>query len=143
MLTATYNGRTVDVVAVGPRGLFAAPEGGAVVAGILKLLQRWLIQFSTEKGSVPYRPAQGCDFLKAAAMGRLRTENDVLAEFGMSQIDVETNLQQEEVEADPADERFATAVLTAIGLQPGTVALTVAVSSLAGDATQLILALAI
>ena len=87
--TSDYAGRKVDILAFDgaytdgtfelTQGLYgASQESGKVCSGIQKLAQRWLIEFFTPLGSVPYLPARGCNFINQSRSGRLRTETDAL-----------------------------------------------------------------
>lgn len=140
--TAPYLGRTIDLLAFQglpqdgeallTQALASAGESGAVVTGVHKLAQRFLLELLTAAGSMPYTPDRGCQFMPDAVRGTWRTAADVEQSFHSSLVDVRRNLQREESSADPDDERFASAALSSVVLGGGSVAIYVAVTSLAG-----------
>lgn len=145
---ADYTGRPYDVLAyygtaqpdfalLNP--VLALPgAGGEVVAGILKLSQRFLLELLTEKGSMPYLPQRGNTFIARAREGSLRTQFDALAAFSAALLDIRTNLQSEEKDTDPDDERYADAQINSITVYPGRLTLNVSVSSRAGTSRKVI-----
>jgi len=124
--------------------LLRTGEGGFVCVGIQKLAQRWLIEFLTIRGSMKYKPDRGCDFMQEVRSQALRTEQDVYAAFLASRRQVANNLRAEDLEADPADERYADAELLSVVIRPDrTMVLTVQITSAAGTTRQVILPLAV
>jgi len=151
---ADYLGRKVDVLAfVGARpagmqllqqDLLRPLEGGQVCVGIQKLAQRWLIEFLTIRGSMKYKPERGCDFMAEVRAQALRSEQDVYAAFMGSRSQVANNLRGEDLDTDPADERYANAELLSVVIRPDrTMVLTVQITSAAGTARKVILPLAV
>lgn len=148
---ADYLDRTIDyfafrgVVGVGPLQLqqsFAGTSGaGEICTGIQKLVQRFVLELLTEKGTIPYDTDRGCTFLTDAVAGRLQTELDVIQTFNLALIDIIRNLQGEEAETDPTDERFSSARLLGMTLLPGYLSLRVQVTSQAGTSRVFILPL--
>jgi hypothetical protein len=105
------------------------------INGLIKLAQRWLMEFSTEQGSIPYEPGRGCPFFAVARQGGLRTELDVFQAFAMSGSKVRLNLQSEEDPVkDPPNERFAGANLLQVVISGALAALRVQIVSKAGTA---------
>lgn len=148
---AEYVGRTVDVLAytgASPDGerlltqsLASNGGGGQVCTGLQKLSQRFAIMLLTEKGTVPYLPDRGSDFMTQARLGRLRTQVDVMSSFSAAMIDVLANMKAEETTNDPDDERIDTADLLSVAVSPGFASITVQVSSRAGGTTSFIMPL--
>lgn len=150
---ADYAGRTVDLLVL--QGAMATGEvrlqqtlalpgsGGAVCAGIQKLAQRWTMEFLTPTGSMPYQSDRGCDFLTRVRQGSLRTEADVVLEFGLAQAQVTPNLVNEETTDMPADERFAGAALDSVTVGINSLSLQVTVSSLAGTSRPVLLPISV
>lgn len=148
-----YAGRRVDVLAL--RGaqevgevqldqtLFDEESAGEICTGIQKLAQRWTIEFLTENGSMRFLPNRGCRFMTDVRLGRLRTEAEVETSFLFSMVPVGQNLTNEEDEEMATDERFASAELLAIAIQPGYLSLSVKINSQAGTSRKVILPLAI
>jgi hypothetical protein len=144
-----YVGRTSDVAAfdgIQPVGevlliaQLAAPEhSGKIVTGIQKLVQRFLLELLTEQDSMPYLPERGCLFLYEARAGYWQTQLDVQGAFARALSQIRRNLQNDETDADPDDERFGAAQLQAVSLEAGSASLSVALSSLAGSARPVIL----
>jgi hypothetical protein len=147
--TGDYIGRTVDHVAfddmqVGRDTLLSQQlvkegQSGALITGIQKLAQRYLIELLTELGSLRYLPRRGTQFMIDARAGFWRTPADVQSSFSSSSLDLRTNLIGEESEDDPEDERFAGADLLSVALSaPDYVTMSVMLHSLAGTSRRVI-----
>jgi len=140
--TSEYIGRTVDVAAfkgwspnkrTKVEQVLAGPgDAGQLIAGIEKLLQRFAIELLTEEGSLLYLPKRGSSFMTAARTGYWRTGDDVRSSFNLAMLGVTENLQVEESDTDPDDERFASADLLAVSLLGDTATMSVKVTSQAG-----------
>ena len=143
--TNDYTGRKVDILAFDgaytdgtfklTQGLYgASQESGKVCAGIQKLAQRWLIEFFTPLGSVPYLPTRGCNFINQSRSGRLRTEADALRAFTFARDKVATNLKLEDNAGTyPDDEKYSDAVLLSLKLDIGSkLSLSIRIDSRAG-----------
>lgn len=153
MSVTDYVGRTIDLlayqgaVARGERLLtqeLAEPgNSGTIITGIHKLSQRFLLELLTERGSIAYLPARGCDFMTEANRGSWRTPLDIQAAFSASVTDISTNLKNEESSSDPSDERFSAAELVAVSLVAGDAAITIKITSLAGASRAVILPLSV
>lgn len=125
--------------------LFNAETSGKICVGVQKLAQRWLLEFLTETGSMPGAPFRGCEFMRAARTGRLRSILDVQSLFAAADMLISRNLTQEETPDMPADERFASAELLNTTVVPSYAAdqrsgtsivylnMRVKITSLAGD----------
>ena len=140
--TSDYAGRTTDVAAFkgwAPNNntkvdqvLVSPGDSGQLIAGIEKLVQRFTIELLTELGSLVYLPTRGSTFMLAARAGFWRTGDDVRSSFAIAITDVAENLQVEESESDPDDERFSYAELISVSLLGADVSMSVSVTSLAG-----------
>ncbi len=136
-----YLGRTFDVMAFQgvttrreaklSQELFDTEAAGRICTGIQKLVQRFLLELLTRRGSMTFLPDRGCDFLTQAARG-FRTEMDVSVEFALAIVDISRNLQAEETDEWPDDERFADAELTGILLSSSQLSLSIRLTSRAG-----------
>ena len=137
-----YAGRTVDVAAykgweVGAerqvtQALALDGEGGEVIAGIEKLVQRYTIELFTELATLTYLPSRGSSFMIDARAGFWRTGGDVQESFSRASITIADNLVLEEnATTDPADERFGSAELQAVSLLGDSVSLRVKITSVA------------
>lgn len=143
--TNDYTGRKVDILAFdGPytdntfkmtQELYGASQtSGKVCAGIQKLAQRWLIEFLTPLGSVPYLPTRGCNFINQSRSGRIRTEADAFTAFTFASDKVAFNLRVEDNAGTyPDDEKYSAAELISLKLDVGSkLSLSVRIDSLAG-----------
>jgi hypothetical protein len=134
-----YIGRTVDILAfqgAKPRGetqlqqtLVAAGSGGAIVTGILKLSQRFLIELLTPRGSVPHRPTRGSSFMVEVSSQYIRTPMELEGAFARGLVDVRRNLQAEETADDPLDEQYGIAWVTSVEVQNGNAKIFIAIRS--------------
>jgi hypothetical protein len=89
-----------------------------------------------------YKPERGCDFMAEVRSQALRTEQDVYAAFLASRTQVSNNLRGEDIETDPADERYADSKLLSVVIRPDrTMVLTVQIDSAAGTTRKVIMPL--
>lgn len=149
MSAAQYVGRVFDLMAL--RGadypgevelsqtLFDSASSGEVCTGIQKLAQRWVMEFLTAAGSMTFMQERGCSFIPAVNRGSLRLEADIEAEFGFAAADVQKNLNTDDTDDTPDDERLAEAHLMQIVLQDAGFSLRVWIESVAGGQTEVIL----
>ena len=146
---ADYTGHTIDLMAF--QGVSATGEvlleqalasvgsGGTICTGVQKLAQRWLIEFLTEIGSLPYLPLRGCAFMQLLRSGQLRTVLDGQQAFFQSAQQVQLNLQLEETSATPNDEAFGSVLLLDLSKTADSLRLSVQITSAAGATARLIL----
>ncbi len=150
MSVAQYVGRTFDVAVlsgVKPTGearlqqeLFGDGNTGAACTGIQKMVQRWLIEFSTIRGSMGWHLVdRGTDFMLRVQKGHLRTEADVQAAYTAAAVQARQNLTNEDTGGEPADERFDFSTLNGIAIGGGTLRLYITLHSVAGTAYDIIL----
>jgi len=149
MSIADYANRKYDFLAlrdVKPTGdsqlgfaLFSAEAAGQIAVGVQKLTQRWLLEFLTERGSMPALPARGTDFMADVRSGRLRSSVDVQAAFSFASFTARTNLSREEDDTWPDDERIGVALLSSVAFLPGYANIRVVILSRAGTARDIIL----
>ena len=117
----------------------ATPDnGGQITTGIQKLAQRFLLELLTEQGSLIYLPERGCDFMAKARLGNFLTPLDVLSAFSSALVDIRNNLEIEESESDPDDERFLDADAEAVTLNAGSATLHIRITSRAGNTRKVI-----
>ena len=154
MSAADYVGRTHDLLALhgavpGQSVLLeealipADGSGGYIVAGIEKLVQRFLLALLTVAGSKAYLPSDGCQFMLDAQLGRWRTAADVYQSFYASLVDVRRQLQLDEDSTTPDDETFAGATLESVELNWPTARLVVRMDSAAGSSRTFVAPLAV
>lgn len=113
--------------------LYAEDSAGQICVGIQKLAQRWLLEFLTETGSLRGRPDRGSSFMSALRLRNLRTSQDVIFAFQAANLEIARQLQGEEYDGMPDDERFRTATLRGVTFYPGYMSLNVMIESVAGD----------
>ena len=145
---ADYAGRTVDVVAyqgsaLNGEQLLAQSLGdangdGRICTGIVKLGQRFLLELLTEQGSMKFLPVRGSTFMTEARLGYFRNQVDVLSALSRALVAIKRNLQAEESDTDPDDERFGTAAITNIEYTPGEAKIYITLISRAGIATAIL-----
>lgn len=149
-LLEEYLGRTVDLLGFhgtgrpsSPlvQGLVGADGEAALIAGVLKLTQRFLVLLLTPTGSVRYAEDRGSPFLVDAAAGIWRTGADVEASFHAALPIVDRQLRDEETVDDPDDERFAGAEVVSATWVAGGAVLTLRIDSRAGTSREVLLPL--
>jgi len=143
-----YVGRTVDFLAFDDakasgdtlltQALVQPGQSGALITGIEKLVQRFLLELLTEQGSLDYMLNRGTFFMTALRSGIVRTSQDLFSTFSSAEVDVRNNLRQEEDITDPADERYGSAKLLAASLFGDTATLSIQVNSVAGESRTVI-----
>ncbi len=122
--------------------LAAEGTGGLIVAGIQKLVQRFMIELLTERSTVYGQPRRGCDFMTRLLRNSLNTSLAVEQAFNSAVIDIQRNLLLEETSDMPTDERFGSAVLRNLSVNRGEVVLYVALTSAAGTEHEVLLPIA-
>ena len=144
-----YVGRTVDYLAFDDararddtlltQTLVKAGQSGALITGIEKLVQRFLVELLTEQGSLDYQVKRGTFFMTALRAGTVRTSQELFSAFSSAEVDVRDNLKLEEDFAnDPPDERYARAELLSASLFGDTATLNIRVDSVAGESRTVI-----
>lgn len=143
-----YLGRTIDVLAFDnakvsgeaqlSQSLVLPGQSGAVITGIQKLVQRFLIELLTEAASLNYQPLRGTQFITAIRAGVVRTSADLFSQYTLAELDVRQNLQAEESATDPKDERYSSAELLSASLFGDTATLRINVVSVAGESRKVI-----
>jgi hypothetical protein len=149
-----YVGRKIDILAfqgaeVGKETqlsmvLAAEGEGGLITTGIQKLAQRFLLEFLTELGSLPYDTGRGTSFMTELRLGRIRTTIEAEQEFFLATDLARINLVNEEPADMPDDEKFAAVVLQDPGglvIAGDKLTLRMILTSVAGDSRPIILPL--
>lgn len=153
MALADYANRKYDYLAlrnVQPIGeaqlqleLFNEKDSGQIAVGVQKLAQRWLIEFLTDRGSMPGLPERGTNFMRNVRRGNARNTGDLTILFDLAVFDAAVNLRAEEDDTWPADERFRAAALIGVNFTPGYANLRVSILSAAGASRSIILPISI
>jgi|TARA_R110000824_G_scaffold8403_2_gene38059 hypothetical protein len=139
-----YQGRTIDYLAFDdaqPSGdtllsqvLVKPGQSGAIITGVEKLVQRFLIELLTESASLDYQLDRGTTFITAIRAGVVSTSARLFSTFAAAEVDVRDNLRSEDnMATDPDDERYHSASLLSATLFGDTATLTISVRSVAGD----------
>jgi hypothetical protein len=150
-----YTGRQVDIEALqtAETPAYSIPLSTTLsdknkhrrITGIQKLLQRYAILFLTQKGSVPFFPLQGTNFVRVAQQGGMSTRESVVHYFSFANFNVRENLLQEQdnpLFGDmPDDEKFESASLVdyVIDTRTSYLYLKVRLFSVAGDSATFII----
>lgn len=149
---ADYQGRKIDILAFQPKegtteltqNLASDGSGGLICTGIQKLAQRWVLEFLTPVGTIPYKVTRGCAFITQLRSGIVRTEMDVTAFFYSSASEVAVNLITEDQETDPSDERYSDVSLEGFSITDDrNLILNVLITSVAGTTRQVILPISV
>ncbi len=149
---ADYQGRKFDILAFQPangttelsQSLVSSSDGGLICTGVQKLAQRWVLEFLTPAGSIPYKPARGSSFMDNVRSGKIQNNVDVVAYFSAAEAEIGTNLKNEDSVTDPDDEKYSTASLDGFSLMDdGKLVLEVTVSSVAGTSRNIILPISV
>ena len=143
MALADYNNRRYDFLALQNTPttsgdsqlgleLLTSDTAGQICVGTQKLVQRWLLEFLTEKGSMPGLPDRGTNFMPLVLQGLLRTEAAIIGAFNFAAYTTRVNLTKEEDNTWPDDERIGEAGLYRIAFLPGYANIGIVISSRAG-----------
>jgi len=146
LLTGTaeqYTGRTVDLLlldgAIATKEAELTPalvqpgQSGALIAGISKLVQRFLLELLTEIGSLHYDPTRGTTFISQIRAGAVQTSQDLFMAFSAAELSLRDSLRLEEnAETDPADERYQSSELLSATLSGDLATVSLRLTSLAG-----------
>ncbi len=137
-----YTGRLIDLfISQGAKPVGEQPilygfgEGsGEITSGIQKLVQKWVILFLTEEGTLEYHPTLGTRFLILASQGGLSDIATVRSEYELAAQTVRTVLKNLETDSTPADERLESAELTHVNINKAAqlLEMTVTITSEAG-----------
>jgi len=145
----TYVGRTVDYLAFDDakaagdtlltQTLVLPGQSGALITGIEKLVQRFLLELLTEQGSLEYDVNRGTLFITHIRAGYIRTSQDLISAFNAAEVVLRNNLRlEEDVKKDPADERYQTATLINATLTGDQAYLKIQILSVAGTSRTVI-----
>jgi hypothetical protein len=146
---SAYVGRTVDMLAFDDakatgeakltQALVQPQQSGALTTGIQKLVQRFLIELLTERGSLEYLPDRGTFFITQVRAGSIRTSQELFVAFSSAELDLRNNLRLEDnASTDPLDEQYGSATLLAASLSGDTASLSIEVTSAAGTSRKVI-----
>jgi len=114
---------------------------GEVVDGATKLAQKFFILLLTRKGSVPYLPNQGTNFLNRFSSGMISNEADLFVNFAAAMVDLGPQLRNEQTLNDPPDEKYVRAVVEQIFISPDQVEMRIRIDSEEGTGITILLPL--
>lgn len=146
---SAYAGRTVDMLAFDDAKasgearlsqlLVQPQQSGALTTGIQKLVQRFLVELLTEKGSLEYLPDRGTFFITQIRAGVIRTSQELFVAFSSAELELRNNLRLEDnTTTDPTDEQYSSATLLSASLFGDTATLSIEVTSAAGTSRKVI-----
>jgi hypothetical protein len=95
---------------------FAFGRISSYIAGIQKLVQRYIILLLTQKGSQPIFPSFGTDFMAAIKSKNMVTYEDAIHEFNFANMQVIETFREYQANTPniPDDEQLNTAVLNSL-----------------------------
>jgi hypothetical protein len=136
-MAATYD---LSMVRIQPNGApaiqqIAGPgDTGRIITGSDKLVQKYVVILMTEKGSIPYAPKRGSNFINILKMNGMYTEADFLTAFAGAQLDLSSQLKPKPT--DPSDEQFKKATVKNITITSDTISLMITIFTAAGTGIQ-------
>lgn len=119
----------VSVLFLTSSGAISGPGENTLVAGILKLAQKVLLELLTSQGSMPYNSDIGSSFLTTLSKRNIYSEYDVFMTFALASASVKQHLQLQETEDMPTSEKLRDIKLKKIVAVPETLLLTVTVTN--------------
>ncbi len=138
-----YKGRTVDYLAFDDikaagdalltQQLVKPKASGALISGIQKVIQRFLLELLTGAGSLDYLPGRGTMLMPALQAGVIRTTQDLFSYFNVAAKTAKENVVAEEIDSDPDDERIADVTLLSASLLGDTAVINISFVTVAGD----------
>jgi len=114
---------------------------GEVVSGATKLAQKFFILLLTRKGSVPYLPNQGTNFLNRFSSGMISNEADLFVNFAAAMVDIGPQLRNAQAVDDQPDEKYVRAVAEQIFILPDQVEMRIRIDSEQGEGITVLLPL--
>jgi len=122
-----------DILKLTSQSIFSPADVASLCTGIQKLVQRWLLEFLTNRGSMGFHLAnRGTDFLRVFRNRAFSTESEVRSQFNFASVAVYQNLLREWTANTPDDEKLASATLTGVTIQPGFLTLAIRIDTVAG-----------
>ena len=118
-------------------------ESGLIIAGVIKLAQRWTFELLTERGTIFYEPSRGTDFYTFARLGFFRTVLEAEQQFFSALIDVRRNLLAEQTGDEPNDEKYFGTELISISLIPDLLVIRARIISVAGTSREVLLPISV
>lgn len=136
--------RTYDLIAFQDAGFSAfhllqeellySTGPGNFCTGVQKLVQSWLVEFLTERGSFGFHlSSRGTDFVARFRNQQFPSEQVARTQFAFAAIRVQTYLETTYTADTPLDEQLDSATLEEVIIQPGRLKLVVQLTTKAGD----------
>jgi hypothetical protein len=91
---------------------------GELVNGATKLAQKFFITLMTQRGSVPYLPKQGTNFLTRFVSGLFTSDADVFVNFAAATVDIGPQLRNEQTINDPPEEQYVRSAVEQVFISP-------------------------
>lgn len=117
--------------------------GNEICTGVQKLAQQVFLIFLTELGSDPYDTNKGTEFVSRLRRGFIRTENDVLSEFGAASDLVLAQIQANTPASAPADEQLFSLELQTYTITDSNIMLQIKITTQAATSRAIILPLTV
>jgi len=108
---------------------------GLVCAGIQKVAQEFIILLLNGKGSNPWDPTRGTDFMSSIEKGLIYDETMLQAQFSFAVSDVFAYLEGKVGPEVPDDEILEDVELLEWDLRPGYISIKVKLTTAAGDSS--------
>jgi hypothetical protein len=121
--------------------VWRADGSGRVLTGPLRVAQAWAVEFLTRRGSRPFNPNSGSSFCAMLQSGRIRNDVDARTYFLYAAGEVSDYLRSLDDGTGDPSERFDRADLVRLVFAPGSLALVVSISTVAGTGRTLTLPL--
>lgn len=137
-MTTTYDlvafdGVGINTFQLADQSLFSQVPPGRLCTGKQKLTQKWLLEFLTETGSMPFHMAtRGTKFLASLRSRALLNAQDVQAAFSFAELQIRQTLNAIDTADTPLDEKLVDATLVSLVLATETISLTIKLTTAAG-----------
>lgn len=128
-----FDGIGINMFQLADQSLFNQVPPGRLCAGKQKLTQKWLLEFLTEAGSMPFHMAsRGTNFLASLRNRALLNTQDVQAAFSFAELQIRQTLNALDTLSTPPDEKLVGASLLSLVLATETISLTIKLTTAAG-----------
>lgn len=128
-----FDGVGINTFQLADQSLFNQVPPGRLCAGKQKLTQKWLLEFLTERGSMPFHMAtRGTTFLNSLRNRALLNSQDVQAAFSFADLQIRQTLNALDTADTPRDEQLIGATLVSLVLAGEVISLTIKLTTAAG-----------
>ncbi len=142
-----YTGKTNDLLIMHivnrSNVVFQFGDESKIITGISKLTQMFVKELLTVQGEIKGNPDAGCNFLEDVRTGKIQTEQDVQAYFGLAADTIISRFELTQPEDTPDDERLTQVILNNFAMETGKLTLNVTLETAAGVSRDIYLPLTI